>query len=160
MNLLQETVGAANVFPISATAQDYLGSIHVHWEILPPGERENNIQLILSGFRPKTPEERAELEQRARERYDFFETLRPRHIIRGKGGLDGYMGALIRDDVVVFEHLTPGNGIYILFSDWATQSQRTKLDILTHAEEGKEYIRITHTGDWQLRVRNAIATKA
>ena len=46
----------------------------------------------------------------------------------------------------------------MLFADWAEQSQRTKTDLLTHGEEGKDYIRITHTGDWQLRVRNELAS--
>jgi hypothetical protein len=159
LNLLQEAVGAINVFSGEATTRDYLSTIHVQWEILPAGERETNIRLILSSFRPRTPEERAELEQRAQERYDFFETLNPKHIIRGTGGMNGYMGALVEDDVVVFEHLTPGNGIYVLFADWAEQSQRTKTDLLTHAEVGKDYIRITHTGDWQLRVRNELARR-
>jgi hypothetical protein len=159
LNLLQESVGGVNVFASSATTQDYLGSIQVHWEILPAGERENNIRLILSSFHPKTEAEREDLEARANERYGFFETLGPKHIIRGTGGLNGYMGAVIEDDVVVFEHLTPGNGIYILFADWASQSQRTKTDLLTNAQEGRDFIRITHTGDWQVRVRNAIAAR-
>lgn len=159
LSLLQECAGGVNVFATDATTQDYLGSIQVHWEILPAGERDKNIVLILSSFHPKDQAERDALEQRANDRYDFFETLGPKHIIRGTGGLNGYMGALIQDDIVVFEHLTPGNGIYILFADWATQSQRTKTDLLTHAEKGKDFLRITHTGDWQLRVRNAIAQK-
>lgn len=159
LNLLQETVRGVNVFATNATTQDYLGSIQVHWEILPAGERESNIRLILSSFRPKSEEERAALEQRANERYDFFETLGYRHIIHGTGGMSGYMGAVVGDDVVVFEHLTPGNGIYILFADWATQSQRTKTDLLTNANEGNDYVRITHSGDWQLRVRNEIAAR-
>jgi hypothetical protein len=159
LNLLQEAVGSVNVFASTATSQDYLSTIHVHWEILPAGERETNIRLILSSFKPRTLEEKEELERRAIERYDFFETLNPKHIIRGTGGLNGYMGALVKDDVVVFEHLTPGNGIYMLFDDWAEQSKRTKTDLLTYGEEGKDYIRITHTGDWQLRVRNELASR-
>ncbi len=159
LNLLQEAVGGINVFADTATTQDYLSTVHVQWEILPAGEREGNISLILSSFRPRTPEEREDLERRANERYDFFETLNPRHIIRGTGGLNGYMGALVKDDIVVFEHLTPGNSIYMLFADWAEQSQRTKTDLLTHGEDGKDYIRITHTGDWQLRVRNELASR-
>ena len=159
LSLLQECAGGVNLFATNATTQDYLGSIQVHWEILPAGEREKNIVLIISSFRPKDQDERDALERLANERYDFFETLGPKHIIRGTGGLNGYMGALIKDDIVVFEHLTPGNGIYILFADWATQSQRTKTDLLTHAEKGKDFLRVTHTGDWQLRVRNAIAQR-
>jgi hypothetical protein len=73
--------------------------------------------------------------------------------------MDGYMGALIKDDIVVFEHLTPGNGIYLLFADWSEQSKRTKTDLLSHAEQGKDFIRITHTGDWQTRVHNVLASR-
>lgn len=156
LNLLQESVGGVNVFPQNATTQDYLGSIQVHWEILPAGNRDENIRLILSSFRPKTEEERADLERRANQRYDFFETLGPKHIIRGTGGLNGYMGAVMEDDLVLFEHLTPGNGIYLLFQDWAVQSQRTKTDLLKNGNEGVDYVRIVHTGDWQMRVRTAI----
>lgn len=76
-----------------ASTQEYLSTIHMHWEILPAGERETNIRLILSSFKPRTSEEQEELERRANERYDFFETLNPKHIIRGTGGLNGYMGA-------------------------------------------------------------------
>jgi hypothetical protein len=159
LNLLHEAVGSFNVFASTASAQEYLSTIHVQWEILPAGERENNICLILSSFRPHTQEEKEELERRANERYDFFETLGPKHIIRGTGGMDGYMGALIKDDIVVFEHLTPGNGIYLLFADWSEQSKRTKTDLLSHAEQGKDFIRITHTGDWQTRVHNVLASR-
>jgi len=159
LNLLQEAVKGINVFANTATTEDYLSTIHVHWEILPSGQRETNVSLILSHFKPRTPEEKEELERRINERYDFFETLHPKHIIRGTGGLNGYMGALIKDDIVVFDHLTPGNGLYILFGDWEEQSQRTKTDLLANGEEGKDYIRITHNGDWQLRVQNELSRR-
>lgn len=159
LNLLQESVGGVNVFPKAATAEQYLSTVHVNWEILPPGERDSNLTLIISAFRPRTPEEREDLERRAAERYDLFETWKPRHIIRGTGGLSGYMGALIKDDMVVFEHLTPGNAIYMLFADWAEQSQRSKTELLTQAEEGKDFLRITHSGDWQLRIKKEVASR-
>lgn len=159
LNFLHEAIGGFNVFATTASVQEYLSTIHVQWEILPAGERENNIRLILSSFRPRTRAEREELERRANERYDFFETLGPKHFIRGTGGMGGYMGALVKDDVVVFEHLTPGNGIYLLFADWSEQSKRTKMDLLTHAEQGRDFIRITHKGDWQARVHLELAKR-
>jgi hypothetical protein len=157
LNLLHESVGDVNVFATNATTQEYLGSIHVHWEILPAGQRESNISLILSSCRPKSQEQRDALEDLIKARYGFLETLNPKHLIRGTGGMGGYLGAMIQDDKVVFDHLTPGNGVYVMFADWAAQSQRTKTDLLMNAQEGKDYIRIFHTGDWQDRVRNAIA---
>jgi hypothetical protein len=39
LNLLQENVGAVDVFRNEADAGEYLKSISVDWEILPPGQR-------------------------------------------------------------------------------------------------------------------------
>lgn len=158
LNLLNEAVGEVGIFSPNASIEDYLGSLHVQWEILPAGHREANIRMILSSFRPRTQEELADLTQRANERYDLFESLHPKHIIHGTGGMSGYMGALVKDDLVVFEHLKPGNSIYVMFGDWTEQSQITKTDLLTNAVEGRDFIRITHTGDWQFRVRHEVAS--
>lgn len=159
LNLLQEAVGGINVFFPGASVQDYLDTVQVNWEILPAGDRENNLRLILSSFRPRTQEAWEELQRRASERYNLFESLFPRSIIRGTGGLSGYMGALIDDQTVVFENLAPGNATYVLFADWTTQSQRTKTDLLANGVEGEDYIRVVHAGDWQLRIRNLVAER-
>lgn len=156
LNLLQEAVGGINVFPPDASTQDYLDTVQVKWFILPPGERESNIRLLLSSYRPKTAIAREELERKANERYDLFQSLSPRHLIRGDGGMSGYLGALIADDLVVFEHLNAGNATYILFGDWAIQSQRTKTDLLRNGLEGKDYIRVIHSGEWQSHVRDVV----
>ncbi|MFC6647279.1 hypothetical protein ACFQBQ_17220 [Granulicella cerasi] len=160
LNLLQEAVGGINVFPPEATVEEYLDTIQVKWEILPAGERESNIRKILSSMRPTSQDSLEDLERRANERYDFLESLSPRNIVRGTGGMGGYIGALINDALVVFENLHPGNGTYILFGDWETQSQRTKTDLLTNGSEGEDYIRVIHSGDWQLRIRNLVASRA
>ena len=49
LNLLQENIGAADVFPADAALADYLRSIYhtVGWELLPPGEREQTVQAIM-----------------------------------------------------------------------------------------------------------------
>lgn len=159
LNLLQEAVGGINVFPPEASVQEYLDTIQVRWEILPAGERESNIRKILSSMRPTSQDSLEDLERRANERYDFLESLSPRNIVRGTGGMGGYIGALINDALVVFENLHPGNGTYILFGDWETQSQRTKTDLLTNGSEGEDYIRVIHSGDWQLRIRNLVASR-
>lgn len=159
LNLLQEAVGGVNVFPPEPSVEEYLDTIQVRWEILPAGERESNMRKILFSMRPTSQESLEDLERRANERYDFLESLSPRNIVRGTGGMDGYIGALINDALVVFENLHPGNGTYILFGDWETQSQRTKTDLLTNGSEGEDYIRIIHSGDWQLRIRNLVESR-
>jgi hypothetical protein len=157
--VLQEAVGGVNVFPPNASTQDYLDTIQVNWFILPPGERESNVRLLLSSYRPKTDAAREELERKANERYGLFHSLSPRHLIRGDGGMSGYLGALITDDLVVFEHLNADNATYILFGDWAIQSQRTKTDLLKNGIEGKDYIRVIHSRDWQSHVRDVVADR-
>lgn len=159
LNLLQEAVGGINVFPPEPSVQEYLDTIQVRWEILPAGERDSNLRKILSSMRPTSQDSLEDLERRANERYDFLESLSPRNIVRGTGGMGGYIGALINDALVVFENLNPGNGTYILFGDWETQSQRTKTDLLTNGSEGEDYIRVIHSGDWQLRIRNLVASR-
>lgn len=43
LNLLQENVGNHGVFPSGTTPEDFIRTLYVNWEILPPGEREANI---------------------------------------------------------------------------------------------------------------------
>lgn len=52
LNLLQENVGACDVFKADAGLPEFLGTIAVEWEILPPGDREGNLAKILSGRPP------------------------------------------------------------------------------------------------------------
>jgi hypothetical protein len=155
LNLLHESVRDANVFSELASTQDFLGSIHVNWEILPAGTREANIRLILSSFR--NPDQ--DLKDRVQERYAFFETLNPRHLIRGNGGMDGYVGAEISDDLVIFENMKNGNALYMLFADWRQRSQLSKTELLDNGVEGTDYIRIIHFEGWEARVHEEVNSR-
>jgi hypothetical protein len=155
VNLLFESTQSANIFSSGSSIQEFLGSINVAWVILPPGERDENIRLIITGL--KNPNQ--EMKERVHERYAFFESLRPRHIIRGSGGMDGYLGAEVSDDLVVFENMRDGNAIYILFADWRERSQQTKTELLAHAVEGIDYVRIIHSEGWEARVHSEVNTR-
>lgn len=155
INLLYESARSANVFASASSVQDFLGSVNVNWEILPPGERTDNIRLIIASL--KNPSQ--EIKDRVHERYAFFESLRPRHIIRGSGGMGGYLGAEVSDDLVVFENMKDGNAIYILFADWRQRSQQTKTDLLEHAVEGTDYVRIIHSDGWESRVHAEVNSR-
>lgn len=148
INLLHESINDADVFSEAATTKDFLGSIHVNWEILPAGTREINIEYLLSTFGNPN----SELIDRVHERYAFFETLKPKHFIRGTGGMDGYIGAEISDDLVIFENMKNGNAIYMLFADWRQRSQLTKTELLDRGIQGVDYIRIVHSEGWEARV--------
>jgi hypothetical protein len=148
INVLYESARSADVFSSTASVQEFLGSVNVNWEILPAGERSDNIQLLISSMRNPTQEQK----DRVDERYAFFESLNPRHIIRGSGGMDGYLGAEVSDDLVVFENMRDGNAIYIMFADWRQRSQQAKTELLDNAVEGTDYVRIIHSEGWEAKV--------
>jgi hypothetical protein len=76
LNLLQENVGACGVERASATPQEYLRTLQVSWEILPPGSREEAVERL---FRGRTPSA-AEIDV-AKDRYDFFISLKAKQLI-------------------------------------------------------------------------------
>jgi len=114
LNLLQENVGKVDVFASTAPIADYLGTIYVDWELLPPGERSRDIDRILSGFGRTTPE----VKQKLAERYDLLVSLYPQAFVSGASGFRRHFGAKFADDLVVFENLEHGNAIYVMFEDW------------------------------------------
>jgi len=51
LNIMQENVGAVDVFASAATLADYVKTIHVDWEILPPGKLDEVLERMLQGRR-------------------------------------------------------------------------------------------------------------
>ena len=151
LNLLMENVGAADVFSSDATFDDYMKSLYVNWEILPPGQRDANIAKILKAVRD-TPETRA----RIADRYTFLEGLKPEHFIQGLGGFKRYFGAQFSDDLVVFENMEYGNAIYVMFANWAVESQKSRQQLLDSGREGKDFIRVPHRSRWKSEVKEII----
>ena len=143
VNLLQENVGAIDVFRSEAEAAEYLKTISVQWEILPPGERTETLNRILAKFR--NPNEG--LKQKLLARYALLEKLRPVAYISGTSGFQRYFGAQFRDNLVVFENLEYGNAIYVMFENWEELSKSSRLDLLRNRHQGFE--RIVHRMGWE-----------
>lgn len=152
LNLVQENVGAVDVFPSDASLSEYLKTIYVDWEILPPGQREKNISRILANLGRVTPEVRAKII----DRYDFFEKLKPQALIQGHGGFKRYFGGKFADKLVVFENVEYGNALYCMFTDWGEQSKKTKQELLASGREGKDFVRIPHVRAWKSKVRKLV----
>lgn len=150
LNLLQENVGAHDVFPSTATAAEYLAMLHVSWEILPVGEREATIAL-LSGRSHAGVATR----EKIAERYDLLTSLGPTALIAGSNGFRRYFGGRFADDLVVFENLDYGNAAYVMFEDWPTLSQKSRTELL--AGHPDEIVRIPHTADWEARLRSRVS---
>jgi hypothetical protein len=152
LNLLQENVGNHGVFPTDADINDYLKSLYVNWEILPPGEIEENITRILTGVKSTDPK----LRQRITDRYKFLLALKPQNIIQGTSRFQRYFGAKFADDLVVFENVEYGNAIYVMFENWEELSQRSRTELLS--SDTQNFIRVRHTKTWKLVLR-AIVNK-
>lgn len=150
LNLLQENVGAIDVFASDATVSDYLTTIHVNWEILPPGDREATIARILVGMRGPTEETRRKLIHR----YNLLAGLKPVAYIQGTCGFRRYFGAKFSDQLVAFENLEYGNAMYVMFEDWEMLSRKTRLELLAGDRNG--FARIVHRAGWENQLRKLI----
>lgn len=153
LNILQENIGACGVEKADTPIADYEKSLHVSWEILPPGTLDETIQRLFRGKTPTNQEKDV-----AKKRYEFFSSLNPQSFVFGTSGLRRYFGALIKTDLVVFENIEYGNAIYILFDNWEDLSKRSRLDLIS-GKFGTSFERIIHTGKWQSEVKKIIKEK-
>lgn len=150
LNLLQENIGAVDVFPANSSVEDYLSTIQVNWELLPPGERGRNIARIL----PEGTPAESESGRRLTERYDLLASLGPEQFVNGTGGFQRYFGAKFTDNLVVLDNMRPGNAIYVMLGDWRELSQRSRTELLNSGRN--DFIRIRHIPGWENHLRQVI----
>jgi hypothetical protein len=143
LNLLQENVGATDVFPSEATLAEYAATVRVDWQILPPGKVGEIMAAMLKGKPPITPDEARVME----ERLTTLNKLKPEAFITGTDGFLRYFGAKFGEDFVAFENVRYGNAIYLMFDDWKEVSQRSRVDLLAGARD--RFLRIEHRGEWK-----------
>ena len=150
LNLIQENTGNHGVYESKTPYSEYLQTLYVNWEILPPGEDEDNIRKILAGVDPQN----RRLKEKLIERYNFLRDLNPLNYIKGQNGFHRYFGAKFSDDLIVFENLEYGNAIYIMFEDWEELSKKSRTELLSSKNHNFE--RIRHTKTWKARLSNYI----
>ena len=143
INILQENVGYCGVQKAGADTSDYLKSLTVSWEILPPGTKEEVVARIF-GKRIPTPHEKATVE----DRYTFLMNLKPKDLIIGLSGIQRYFGALLKDNLVIFENIEYGNAIYVMFDEWKELSKRSRTELLS-GRYGKNFERVVHSKGWK-----------
>lgn len=153
INLLQENIGSINVYGIDATVNDYLQTLQVNWEIFPPGEQDEDLARITIGMRNLTPQRMGEIQ----ERYTFLRNENPIRFITGNSGMRRYFGAKFSEQLVVFENITYGNALYILFENWEELSQLSRIEIQSRSSD--QFIRVKHSGNWQDRIKAIIQAK-
>jgi hypothetical protein len=147
LNILQENVGAVDIYPSVLSNNEYLSTLYVNWEILPPGQRDQNINLIFGGGSKRlTPEQQ--------ERYDFLVSLNPRNLLRGTSKFHRYFGAQFGNDLVVLENTEYGNAIYVMGENWENLSKLSRTELLAKAQ--KDFIRILHQSDWKSQLKKIV----
>lgn len=153
LNLLQENVGACGVESADVSISEYSKSLHVAWDILPPGTKEETLERLFRGRNPSQEERDV-----AGERHDFFSSLNPQRLVFGSNGLRRYFGALLESDLVVFENIQYGNAVYILFNKWEDLSRKSRIELLKGKYE-EEFVRVPHVAGWKGKVRAVVAEK-
>ncbi|MBU1557465.1 hypothetical protein KKC45_00700 [Patescibacteria group bacterium] len=150
LNILQENTGSLGVESSNIPMVDYIQSLNVSWEILPPGTLEDTIERLFQGKTPTIQQKDV-----TTERYKFFLSLNLKKLVYGSSGFRRYFGALLEDNLVVFENIEYGNAIYILFDDWEQLSLLSRLDLMS-GRFGTSFERIIHTDGWEEKVKNVV----
>ncbi|EQD31258.1 hypothetical protein B1B_18217, partial [mine drainage metagenome] len=143
LNILQENVGAADVYPSAATLAQYIETIRLGWQILPPGTLDDMIRRMLGGKQGAISQEQ---EETMRERLAVMDRLKPGKYIAGTSEFLRYFGAMFEDDFVVFENVQYGNALYVMFENWEALSRRSRIDLLKGERDG--FKRILHGEGW------------
>lgn len=150
LNLLLENCGRFGVEEASATMLEYAKSLNVAWEILPPGTLDEVLERVFRGKSPTLKEKDV-----TSERYKFFMSFKPEKLIFGQSGFRRYFGAMLEDDMVIFENVAYGNAVYVLFGDWERLCKLSRLDLMS-GRFGDSFERIIHTGKWKDKVKDII----
>jgi hypothetical protein len=150
-NLLQDAVGSSDIYSVTEKV-DYTVYEQVPWELFPP-EKRDEFFVKIGELTSKHPEKKDVFDERS----VFFKGLKKARFILGFGGTDSYWGALLSDDFVIFEHMSYGNAIYVLYGNWKELSQKSRTELLKMGVG--EYDRILHKKGWQGQVRRHIRTK-
>lgn len=150
INMLQESFGNINV---KSKEEDYpvIDAETVEWQIFPPEERDSILEKVLRGR--NLPEIRRLLQ----DRLDFLYSLEPQSLVYGSMGIQSYIGAKFREDLVIFENPEYGNAIYFLYEDWRELSRLSRTQLLT--KEPDEFTRITHKRGWENQVKSLLRFK-
>jgi hypothetical protein len=150
LNLLQENVGAADVFPSAATLAQYAETVRVDWQILPPGTVDEVVRQMLQGKHRVTENQAATM----RERIEVMSRLKPEAYIAGTDGFLRYFGAKFGEDFVVFENARYGNAIYVMYEAWQDLSKRSRVELLAGSTDN--FDRIEHRDGWEDRLKAAV----
>lgn len=151
LNMLQENVGAADVFESATPLADFALSVKVDWQLLPPGNLTvDEVITAIVGTRPVSAQQTAVM----KERITVMHKLKPEAYVTGTDGFLRYFGAKFGDDFVAFENARYGNALYVMYDGWETLSQKSRIELL--AGDSDSYDRIEHRPGWVEQLRGRV----
>ena len=151
INLMQEQFRDCHIVAANLTAEQIAQTIHVGWEFFPEGTLDQTIERVIGRMRAPSNERIGEVKRRV----NILDRFNPKRYIYGEGMSSRYFGAMMEEDIVVFENLDYGNAIYILSDNWTELSRMSRIDILRKHEN--EYIRILHKSGWEKHLGHTLA---
>ena len=129
----------------------YRKQISIDWELLPEGERLQHIQSFIT----KHPSNNESQKKEILDRFKFLESFNPESILIGTSGFNRYIGYQFSEKIVVFENLSYGNAIYIMYDNWKNLSQRSRVDLLSGVY-GTDFDRIVHNKHWKIHLQSLL----
>jgi hypothetical protein len=150
LNLLQENVGASDVYASGTTLEQFEAQVKLTWQILPPGKIAEILARMVEGKQGITDEIKGEMT----ERMGILQLFGVKNWITGSDGFLRYFGAQYEDNLVAFENTQYGNALYVMFEDWPTLSRRSRIDLLKGSRDG--FVRIVHSRGWPDRLKHAL----
>jgi hypothetical protein len=153
VNILQENISYCDVYPSKSGYQDYIKTLHLNWDILPPGQMASFIKSM-GGGNGNNPQYNQIIQQR----YDFLMSLTPVELLVGTSGFLKYCGAKINGNLVVFDNPKYGNAAYVMYDTWSDLSKKSRTELLS-GRLGNNFDRIIHNKGWEKEVRSLIKKK-
>jgi len=150
INLLQENIYCSDLVEAGSTFSDYLQTLKLSWEILPPGTKDEVIQRIFKDTKPTNKQI-----ETATDRYNFFRKLNPIKLVYGSSGFRRYFGALLNEELVVFENVEYGNAIYMMYENWQELSKKSRIDLLS-GRFGSNFYRVIHRKNWKSEIKKIV----
>jgi len=149
LSLAKEAIGCFDVYSSNASPDEIIETRSLQWEIFPTGQR---------GFREALERRLSRSDQATRGRLlaraDVINALNPVRWAIGSGFNSNYYGAILADDLVIFENLDYGNATYVLREDWERLSQLSRTELLGSSTD---FDRLIHDANWQDRITQLIA---
>jgi hypothetical protein len=148
LNLLQENVGAVDVYPADAAAADFLARAaeEMSWDMLTDTNLEDKLAAITRRVGLLEPGR----ERMAHDRLTVIRALKPRRVWHSRRGYIGYFMVEYADNLAIFEHLEVDHAMYVIHENTEELSKLTRSQLREKLGTGVE--RIIHAPGWEQRL--------